>query len=182
MTLLIIYKHLERLPYLCVFFPFLILSKLSYAYAVFFVRFVYENLDVMNDYIKSVSKQNGYYIRERSFGRNDSKHKKWNHFKHCKAQFSIETLHFMKSVYCLSWETITEIKSLTIWSMYLGLFNDFFVLTFNLYWFATFIFFETPTISAYFLLSVLIANNLGSLLFIAHNCSKIVEAVSEYAR
>lgn len=169
--------------YLCLFYPSYILSKLSCGYAVFLVRMVHENLDVMNRYIKSINKQNGYYIREKMFNRNSSKHRDWNHSRASEIKLSIETLHSMKSIYGITWEAIITIRSLLFWSLILGFSNDFVVLTFNLYWFATFVFLRSYPITSYLVLSVLIATNFGNLLFIAHNCSKLVEAVSDcYAR
>lgn len=166
------------IPYLIVFFPGFVLSKLSYAYAVFLINLVHENICVMNNYIKSVSKQNGYYICEKYNKPLKTKHREWNHIFVSNTQLSSEILYNMKDIYSQIWEAILIIKRVVLWSMLIGLANDFFVLTFNLYWFASFLFFLRISLTAYFLLVVIILSNLGNMLFIANHCANLTKAVS----
>lgn len=157
--------------------PF-ILSKLSYAYFAIFVTLVNENIDVLNKYLRATNKQNGYYIRDTLFGPNESKLGRINLFGKNAIALNPKTLLFIKSIYCKIWESSLTIGHLTRWSLTFGLFNEFYVLIFNSYWFVLCVFFDMFSISTLILLLSSVISNLCNIFFIAWNCSKAVEGVS----
>lgn len=159
--------------------PHYVLCKLSYAYAVLLVTLVYEDFSVLNQYIKSVTKQNGYYVCETFLNKNDFKNSKMDHFKNSKFHVNPEMILFMKSVYCDIWEASKEIENLTYWSLPIGCAYDFFVLTSNSYLFFLNLFTRSRNFPIYLLLLLLILSSLGSMLLIAHSYSRTVESVSE---
>lgn len=168
----------SRMIYLCTYLSSYLIGKLSYAYSIMLIAIAYEQFDVMNKYLRSMNKQHDYYICDRFSKRKIFLNTKWNRLIKNANEFNIETLYSMKKIYCVIWGAIELTKNLNLWSFLIGLSNEFFVLTFNLFVLIDSIFFISIPISTYILLSILIANNLCNLLFIA-GCSKVVISVSE---
>lgn len=172
-------KEHRKIPYFLIFISSYILCKLSYAYTMILVSLTHEHIDVLNRYLKSVTKQNGYYICETFSNRNNFKRKSVNIGN---VGLSIKSLLILKNIYWRVWEASISIENLTYWSLPVGSFNDFFVLLFNSYWFFSSIFFRALPLSTLLLLSILIASNLGNMYFIALNCNKASRTVSFAAR
>lgn len=168
----------SQIIYLCTYLSSYMVGKLSYAYSIMLITIACEQLDVMNNYLRSMNKQNGYYICDRFSKQKIFINTKWNRLIQNTNDLKIETLYSMKNIYCVIWETIELTKNLNQWSFLVGLSNEFFVLTFNLFALIESIFFVSFPISTYILLLILIANNLCNLLFIA-GCSKVVKSVSK---
>lgn len=165
--------------YLCVFIVFYILNKLSYAYPIMLITIIHEELEVMNKYLKTMNQTNNHFICDRFSRQKDSMQMKWNYLIQNEIGLHIDKIHSMKSIYSQIWTAAEKVKHLNQWSLHIGLANEFFVLTFNLYHLAISIFFVTFPLTMYLLLSVLIAINLCNLLFIAQHCRQIVEDVRE---
>lgn len=159
--------------------PF-ILSKLSYAYFAIFVTLVNENIDVLNKYLRSTNKQNGYYIRDSFFEQNESKFMRNNSIRKNAIALNPKTLLFIKSIYFKIWESSLAIQHLTRWSLTFGLFYEFFVLIFNSYWFVSCVFFYPCPITVVILLLQSVIINLCNIFIIAGNCNKAVEGVSYF--
>lgn len=168
----------SQMIYVCTYLSSYLVGKLSYAYSIMLIAIAYEHFDVMNKYLRSMNKQHDYYLCDRFPKQKIFMNIKWNHLIRNENDFDIETLYSMKRIYCVIWDAIELTKNLTLWSFLIGLSNEFFVLTFNLFALIDSLFFISFPISTYILLLILIANNLCNLLFIA-GCSKVVVNVSE---
>lgn len=155
-----------------------VLCKLSYAYSVMLVTLVHEDLSVLNQYIKSITKQNGYYVCETVLNRNVCKNRKMDLFKNSKFNVNPEMILFMKSVYCNIWEACKAIENLTYWSLPIGCAHDFFVLTSNSYLFFLNLFTQSRNLTIYMLLLLVILSSLSGMLLIAYSFSRTVESVS----
>lgn len=163
-------KSKYNIRFILIIFPSYILCKLSYAYILILVLLIHENTDVLNKYLKSVTKRNGYYIHSNrsDFTRIGNGH------------LSLKSLMFLKNIYCEIWEASISIQNLIFWAFPIGCLNDFFVLIFNSYGFCTTVLAPAMpvTIYTYVLLTILVVSNLGNMFFIALNCSKASETVS----
>lgn len=159
--------------------PF-ILCKLSYAHSLMFVTLVRENLNVMNKFIRSINKQNGYYMRETSSNQTNYKHKKFGYVRRSKiVDLNSEMISFLKRVYGEIWHASKTIENLTYWSLPIGCTNDVIVLISNCYWFFMVLFIRGRNLMLYILLLILIFGSFVNMLLIAHNCDQTAESVSE---
>lgn len=112
--------------------PSFALSKLSYLYSIFLFCLISENINVVNKYLKSVTKQNGYYISESFI--NEAKMKRTNYKTTSQVNLMPDKLQFMKDVYCHIWEASGILRNLMSYSLVIGLSNEFFLLLFDGYW------------------------------------------------
>lgn len=110
-------KEKERLPLMAMFVPSHILNRLSFAYNVLLVTLVHGNLILMNKYIKSVTKANGYYICETFSNLNHFKHRKKGYLKTNKIDVNPEMILLLKKLYCDIWKASKIIENLTYWSL-----------------------------------------------------------------
>lgn len=168
----------SQVIYVCTYVSSYLVGKLSYAYSIMLIAIAYEQFDAMNKYLRSMNKQHDYYLCDRFSKQKVFINTKWNRLIRNSNDFDIETLYIMKRIYCVIWSAVELTKNLCLWSFLVGLSNEFFVLTFNLFALIDSIFFISLPISTYVVLLILIANNLCNLLFIA-GCSKVVVSVSE---
>lgn len=111
------------------------MCKLSFAYYILFLTLVRENLIVLNKYLKSVTKPNGYYICETFPNQNDCKHKRNGYNKENKIDVNPELILLLKKLYCDIWEASKIIGNLFYLSMPAGCVFDFFAITSNSYYF-----------------------------------------------
>lgn len=167
----------SQIVYLGAYLSSYTFGKLSYAYAIMLITIIRDKLDLMSTYLRSVNKPYGYYVCQQF---SNLTHNNYGRLIPNKIDLSTESMYSMKNVYSVIWVAIESIKNLNRWSFLIGLSNEFFVLTFNLYVLISSIFFISIPITSYVLLSILIANNLCNLVFIASHCSKMVEGVSKY--
>lgn len=169
--------QISQMVFLCTYLSSYMVGKLSYAYSILLIAIAYEQFDVMNKYLRAVNKEHGYYICDRLSIEKIPMNTEWNRLIRNSNGFETETLYSMKRIYCVIWSALELTKSLNRWSFSIGLSNEFFVLTFNLYALIASIFFIKLRLSTYMVLLILIANNLFNLLFIA-GCCKVVRSVS----
>lgn len=168
----------SKASYAATSYPFYVLTRLAFAYSIMLVMVIHEQLDMLNRYLKSVNKPNGYYICDQYAKQNSLKHSKWSTLMHSKGDMSIETLHSMKYIYCEIWKATELIKNLTGWTLAVGLSNEFFVLNFNLYSIFACVFYKFLPISRLQVLLLFLANNLCNLIIVAHYSDKILKDVS----
>lgn len=168
-------KNKYNLIYIFIFIPSYILSKLSYAYIMMLVSLVHENIDVLNSYLILVTKQNGYYVCEH---RSDLKQKKRKFSNTSKVNLNLEKLLFIKNTYCEIWQAAIKVQNIIYWSFPIGCTKDFYVLLFNSYWLSISIFINSIPITSYAIITILVAGDMGDLLFLAHNFNKAAEIVS----
>lgn len=169
----------SKVSYLVTVYPFYALTRLAFAYSLMLVMVVHEQLDVLNKYLKSVNKPNGYYICDQYAKQTSFKHLKWRTLIQSKGDLSIETIYSMKYIYCEIWKATELIKNLTGWTLTVGLSNEFLVLNFNLYSIFKCIFITFLPISRLKVLLVFLTNNLCNLLFVTHYTDKILKDVSK---
>lgn len=165
--------------YIAVYIPFYMLNKLSFSYQIMLVTIIHENFKVLNKFLKSVNRKNPHYICDRFSRQKDLMQMKWNYLIQNELGLHIDALHSLKSAYSQLWTASKKVKFLCQWSLHLDLSYEFIASTFNLYYLAVIIFFVTYPLTAYILLSMSIATNLGNLIFIANHCRQIDEDVSK---
>lgn len=166
--------------YVLFFVPSYILSRLSYAYFLILVVTIQENIEVLNKYLKSVTKRNGYYVCENlNRFQNGFGNRGRNYLGVNRISIDPQTVLFIKQTYSEIWEATEIIKNLTYLSLPVGLSNDVFSLVFNCFWFFTGLLQNANEITLYLFPLILIASNFGSMIFIAHHCSTAVETVSK---
>lgn len=168
-----------KISYVATIFPFYLLTRLAFAYSTMLIIILHEYLDVLNKYLQSVNKQNGYYIRDQYCNRNNLRHFKWSKLIKSKSNLRIEILHSMKYIYCEIWNATEIVKNLTRWTLTMGLSNEFFTLNFNLYAITRCIFYKFLPIDRFSMLLVFVANNLCNLLLVSHYSNKLLENVSK---
>lgn len=151
--------------------PF-ILSKLSYAYLVLLITLVYENLNVLNRFLKSVIRQNGYYVCEHfESSRIQQKNKQINGLSEIKSAVNADMIHF------LIWQTSRIIGNLMTWSMPIICVHDFISITSNSYFLVSSFFTQSLNTTVYLHVTTIVIGQLANIVFIAHHCGKAVEAV-----
>lgn len=173
-------KDTHVIFFILFFVPSYILSKLSYAYFLILVVIIQENIEVLNKYLISVTKQNGYYVCENmNCFQNGRENRERNYLGVNKISIDPQTVLFIKQTYSEIWEATEIIKNLIYFSLPVGLSNDVFVLVFNCFWFFTSLLQNANAITFYLFPLILMASNFGNMIFIAHNCSTAVETVSK---
>lgn len=172
-------KNVETILYLCFFLPSFLISKLGYVYYVTYVTLVEVNIEVVNKYLKSVSKQNGYYIycNLNRFG-NNHEQKRICHLT--ENDFCIETriLAFIKQSYSDIWRVATSVNNLIYFSLPIGISHIIFDLIFNSFWFSVCLFNKSQDVAVYFYQMISIIRDLNDILFIIRHCNKACQTVS----
>lgn len=168
-----------RTSQVAVTFPTYVLTRLALSYSIMLILIIHGHLDVLNKYVKSLNKQNGYYIRDQYAKQTDVGRFKWAKLIKSKSGLNIETVYSLKYIYCEIWKATEITKNLTQWTLMSALSNEFAVLTFNIYSIFVCIFYKLLPMSRVKVLLVFLANNLCNLLFIAHYSNKILEDVSK---
>lgn len=164
--------------YLLVFLPSSMVRKLSYVYSMMMVTLVHEYINLLNNYLKSVNKRNGYYICP-TFSNQKNSLLKNEHSDHRKDYIDAEMLVFIKRSYCNIWESAQKIQNLMYFSIPIGLSTDMFVLILYSYWAFLCLFLPGWDQIAYYLLPIMnITMNLGYVVFLANNCNRAAESVS----
>lgn len=155
--------------YMLFYLPSFLVSKLSYAYSITLVTLIEVNIVVVNRYLESVTRRNGYYIcnnlnRKRDLTENDN---------------CIETkkLLFIKRAYSDIWKAAILVNKLIYFSLPAGLSNDIFVLIFYLYWFFLCLFIVSEGKSAFLYQLISIISYFSNIYRIAHNCSSATKTV-----
>lgn len=69
-------KSVRNFKFFAIFFPSYLLCKLSYAYTLVLITLVRENIYVLNKYLKSITKPNGYYLCDTFSNRKQNERKK----------------------------------------------------------------------------------------------------------
>lgn len=171
-----IYEYNIYDSYHLIYDPPYLLCKLSYLYIVTLIILVHEHLGVLNRYIKSVTKQNGYYICE-AF---DDKHEKIMG-KQRRIDINIETIVFIKRVYWKIWEASRMVENLAKCSLVIGFLNDFFLLFTEIFWFSINLFTQSPIhLMAYLYLILGVVSNFGNMMLLAFNSRKMAQNVSKF--
>lgn len=164
--------------YMLLYVPAYALCKLSYVYSMILVSLIDESLNVLNKYLKFITKKNGYYIREMVTYKNQRKRKRNNFVKEHKIEISPYTFLFLRSSYSKIWAATVQVRNLMYWSLPTGCANEFYILTFCSYLFFINLFRQTSTLAMYVLSLIGILSDLANILFIARICSKAAETVS----
>lgn len=172
-------KNKRIIAYVLCYTPSFAICRLSYAYSIILVSLINEYIVVLNIYLKSITKRNGYYIRETFI--HELKRKTINHRKSGGVGVELESILFMKHAYSKLWGGCVTINYQIHCSMVIGLSNDFLILIFNSYWmFLTLILRSEPysvfTIQLSWIISVL-----ANMIFVSHYYRKIVRTVG-YSR
>lgn len=167
----------KRIIYFVLLFtPSYAVCKLSYGYSIMLVSLINEFLDVLNKYLKSVTKQHGYYICETFI------HEPKSRRSNCKyvgtVGVQLEMILHMKNAYSKLYEGIVSIKNQMQYSLVIGLSNEFFILMFNCYWMFLNIFLRPEPLSAFLVQTTWILLGLAQFFFITHNYQRVVHTVS----
>lgn len=163
--------------YALIFLPSCVVRKLSYAYSMMWVTLIHENITLLAKYLKSVSKLNGYYICETFSNRRYFGQKSGNS-KQNERNFDISTLLLIKQSYSEIWESSAEIQNIMYFSLPIGLTDDLFVLIFHCFWFFLCLLLGKSEITMYLFPLTNITSNLSNIFFLAYNCNKAAESVS----
>lgn len=116
----------------CLLSPGLTYCLLHYAYSAFLIDLIGEHLKVLNKYLKSMTKSNGYYLRE------SRKQNKWNRARVSGNMLDASMLGFINRSYSLIWEASKIVNHLMYWSLPIRMFADYFHLVFSTYNFILF--------------------------------------------
>lgn len=125
------------LQYFAMFSPPYILGRLSNAYLHMLLTLNAENLDVLNRYFRSATKQNGYYICAPPRNRKDFKGK---HRLDSTVNLNADIL---KEICSQIWETFVTVENLMHWSFPVGLSSEFSIILFNAYFLVVHLFANT---------------------------------------
>lgn len=165
--------------YFLMFVPAYALCKMSYVYSMILVALIDESLDVLNIYVKSITKKNGYYLREIVSNQHELKRKRINYFNENRTEFSPKALLFLRSAYSKMWSASVQVRNITYWSLPFGITNEFYVLTFNSFLLSMNFFRQAHVASMYVLTLIDIFSDLVNVLCIARICSKAADTVSQ---
>lgn len=158
------------------FTPPYVISKLCYGYSIILVSLINEYIVVLNVYLKSITKQHGYYIRGNVVHK--SKNKRTDGTGVDKTYIHPEMILFMKNVYGRLWEGTIAIKEIMYFSLATRLVNDFIILIINCYWEFLQLFVLTDHWSAILVLSAYILCLLAQIFFVTYNYQTAVNKVS----
>lgn len=171
-------KNPRIFPFMCSLTPSYMICKLSYFYSVLLANLVRENIDVMNRYVKSITKQNGYYICDTFI--HESKTKRTNYTKNSQINLEPETLQLLMTVYYRLWDGTGTIRNLMTWSLVIGLSNEFFILMFDSYWLFQNLFLRTLHLSGFLVPVTFIVSAIINIFFITNNYRSAVGAVTNH--
>lgn len=167
-----------RILYLMLIFVFPnILNKFSYVISFILLTLVEQSIDVLHKYIKSVTKQNSYYISEISLNNLKSNGKNWKEVQ--LDEIDMKQLLVIKQLYSLIWEASNEINYLMQWTLSVGFANEFYVLIFSSFFLILGVMsIEEHTIGFHMLVSIWILIIMTHFVAMASICIKISESVS----
>lgn len=170
--------ELRAILYLIILLPPLLLGKLSYAYTIMLVTMLHYNINVLNKYIKTINKQNGYYFCAAQLNQNEKLKLGKNGIGKSRMNLDPKKLIFIARSYSKIWDISIIIQHTMNWSLPIGFTNGVFILIFNSYWFFLSLMSSFEWTTFIFQLTQ-ITHNLGNVIFIVHNFSKAAEAVSK---
>lgn len=148
--------------------PGYFLGKLSYFYLTFLIKLIGVSIDVLNQYIKQMTKPYGYYLRESYI---NSKIKQSN--------LNASMLHVINRMYGLIWESSILVNHLMFWSLPIGMFYEFYLLIYYSYYIIYYILIlRDVAISTYFRVLVWFLSVMWNLLLISNTCNDTIRIVS----
>lgn len=171
------YRDMFIIVFILAFTPSYAISKLSYGYSIILVSLINEYMVVLNVYMKSITKQHGYYIKGNFI--NKSKSKKINCIEIGEIELQTEMILFMKNAYSKLWKGTVSIKYQMHFCLAIGLFNEFMILIFNAYWDFLQLFVRASHWSNVLVQTVSILCLLAQILFVTMNYRKAVLTVSQ---
>lgn len=170
------YKDIFIIIFDLAFTPSYAICKLSYAYSIILVSLTNEFLNVLKVHLKSVTKQHGYYIHGKFTHKSKRQHIKREEIG--TIGLSPEMILFMKNAYGKLWNGTNSIKYQMHFSLAIGLFNDFIILIFNVYWDFLQLFVRVSHWSNVLVQTASITCLLAQMLFVTSNYRKAIDTVS----
>lgn len=171
-------KNPRVIRYFCMFIPAYALCKLSFVYSMVLVSSIDECLNVLNKYLKSITKKNGYYIRDFVANQNELNRRGITYIKENKNDLSAKTLLFLRTSYSKIWAASIQTRRVMYWALPFGCANEFYVLTFCSYLVFINLLRSNSMIAFYTLLLIAMISDLVNILSVAHICSRAAESVS----
>lgn len=159
------------------FFIFILsyaLFKLSYLYLMMFVSIINCHLEVLNKFLESIAKENGYYMRD--WVPNQHR-KKIIPFVCSNNELDPETLSLLRVAYTEIWAVSVQVQNFLYWTLPFGISYEFYFLTFFGYMTFIILFLNMGGITPVQLIRMLIYFN--SLIIFAQTCSRSTEYVSK---
>lgn len=169
-------NNVHMLRVMIIFIPSYAVCKLSYFYSALLAHLVQENINVLNKYLKSVIKENGYYICE-TFN-NEKKSNRTTYIKTSQVNLRPKTILLMMKIYYQIWEGVETIRYLMCWSLIIGLSNECFLSIFNSWMFCIVIIKDQGLSQCVFAVT-LIATVITTVFYLTNSYKKAVEAVSQ---
>lgn len=159
------------------FFIFILsyaLFKLMYFYLMMFVSIINCHLEVLNKFLESIAKENGYYIRD--WVPNQHR-KKIIPFVRSKIDLDPETLSLLRVAYTEIWTVSVQVQNFFHWTLPFGISYEFYFLTFFGYMTFIILFLNLGGITPVSVIRMLVFFN--SLIVFAQTCSHSTEYVSK---
>lgn len=164
--------------YLFVIFLSFGLCKLGYIYLQFLILLIVENLNVLKIYVESVTKKNGYYLRENYPKTTKFAKQKKNHFVSNEYELDPKILRHLRITYAKIWTASLQVQNLMYYSLPFGFSNGLFALTFLCYFVFMRLFLGTDNLLAPLPLLIIISIELIAMFSFAFTCNKVTESVS----
>lgn len=164
--------------YLFVIFLSFSSVKLGYIYLQLLISLIVENLNVLNIYVKSVTKKNGYYLRENYPKKTQFAKHRINHFVSNEYELDPKILRLLRIAYAKIWTASLQVQNLMYYSLPFGFSNLLFALTFVCYFVFMKIFLNADNLLATLPLLIIISIELIAVFSFAFTCNKVTESVS----
>lgn len=172
-TTFVIGKQFTTLYGILFYLPGYVFCKMNYIYMMSMIRLIGENMEVLNNYLKSMTKGNGYYLRD-TYSNGG-----WINPMTNTNKLNGATLIFISRMYNMIWESTNLVNRLNHWSMPIGIFNEFYVLLYFAYYFLVYtLVLGESRMSPYIRLIFWLLNVIGTFSFISSTCCRTTEIVS----
>lgn len=153
-------------------------TRLSQIQVMTYILVIRQKVLMLSEYSQKMAKMYELPKRELFASRAVINVRSWpaNHLA-CKIDESV--IYRVQKIHRLIWECSVIVNDIAYWSTPIGIFNDFFILILNTFWFVVFLLddYDTP-IEVFLFLSLWILSTLKSVLFATINCEITNSAVS----
>lgn len=159
---------IKTLYSMLLYLPGYFIGKLSFLYLTFSIKLIGTSIEVLNKYLKQITKPNGYYPRESYI---NSKIERPN--------LNVSMLHVINRMYSSIWESSVLLNHLMSWSLPIGMFYEFYLLIYYLYYIFYYILIsKNVALSTYCRMLVWLLSVLLNMLHFSNTCENTVEIVS----
>lgn len=162
-------------------FPY-VFTRLGQMQIMTYIFLVRQNVLMLSEYSQKMAKIHELPKGKLFAARAVIKVQKWPTNGHFAYQMDETVIFRVQKIHRSIWECSVIVNDIAYWSTPIAIFNDFFILLFNTFWFVVFLLDDYETPNEVFLFLVLwIFSTLKTILFTTINCEVTKSAVSQFS-